>query len=246
MSQTITGHYNKQKEKIKKDFGRTISLISGSLDKRFGSEFSRKLQEEVLGEYEQLILKIPYTRGFLSRIFNRFILITAQELAAYKALRRYDIKNEEIWELCYEALCLRLEAINLWKRRLISLFWQSIFRNMLKMRARRNKKEWLAGFELEYILGQGDDFDFGINYTNCGSYEFMKKHGGEEFAPYVCMSDIALNEAFNWGLIRTQTLADGCDYCDFRFKKDARTQITSKLPEVQRAVEKTGDQYKVY
>jgi hypothetical protein len=42
-------------------------------------------------------------------------------------------------------------------------------------------------------------------------------------------------------LIRTQTLADGCDYCDFRFKKGAVTQISSKTPEVQDAIERIRD-----
>ena len=66
----------------------------------------------------------------------------------------------------------------------------------------------------------------------------MKRHGGEEFAPYVCMSDIALSEAMGWGLIRTQTLADGCPHCDFRFKEGMTTQISSKTPEVQEAIER--------
>ena len=66
----------------------------------------------------------------------------------------------------------------------------------------------------------------------------MVEHGGEGFAPYVCMSDIALSEAIGWGLIRTQTLADGCPYCDFRFKKEAETQISSKTPEVQETIDR--------
>ena len=60
------------------------------------------------------------------------------------------------------------------------------------------------------------------------------EHGGEEFAPYICLSDIALSDALGWGLLRTQTLADGCSHCDFRF-----TQISSKTPEVQAAIENT-------
>jgi len=52
------------------------------------------------------------------------------------------------------------------------------------------------------------------------------------------MSDLALSDAFGWGLTRTQTLADGCDYCDFRFQKGASTQITSKTPNVQETIEK--------
>jgi len=66
----------------------------------------------------------------------------------------------------------------------------------------------------------------------------VKKHAGEEFAPYICMSDIALSEAMGWGLIRTQTLADGCSHCDFRFKKGAATKISSKTPEVQESIER--------
>ncbi|MFV9646932.1 MAG: L-2-amino-thiazoline-4-carboxylic acid hydrolase [Desulfobacterales bacterium] len=65
-----------------------------------------------------------------------------------------------------------------------------------------------------------------------------KKRGRGVFAPYVCMSDIVLSEAMGWGLIRTQTLADGCPHCDFRFKKGAATQISSKTPEVQESIER--------
>jgi hypothetical protein len=69
----------------------------------------------------------------------------------------------------------------------------------------------------------------------------MMKHGGEEFAPYICMSDIALSDAMGWGLIRTQTLADGCDNCNFRFKEGTATQITSKTPEVQVTIDRIRD-----
>ncbi|NIO39248.1 MAG: hypothetical protein GTO41_03020, partial [Burkholderiales bacterium] len=82
------------------------------------------------------------------------------------------------------------------------------------------------------------DFDFGVNYLKCGNYQFAIKHGGEAFAPYICMSDVALSEGMGWGLRRTQTLADGCNHCDFRFRKGAPTQITSKTPEVQKLIEK--------
>ena len=42
----------------------------------------------------------------------------------------------------------------------------------------------------------------------------------------------------DWGLIRTETLADGCARCDFRFKKGGQTQISSKTPEVQATIER--------
>ena len=109
---------------------------------------------------------------------------------------------------------------------------------ILARRARKNQKARFGDFEIEYVIGDGDEFDFGVNYVQCGNYKFVKEHGGEDFAPYVCMSDIALSDAMGWGLIRTQTLADGCLYCDFRFKASALTRISSKTSEVQEAIER--------
>lgn len=105
-------------------------------------------------------------------------------------------------------------------------------------RVRQKQKARFGDFEIEYLIGEGDDFDFGVNYLQCGNYEFVKRHGGEEFAPYICMSDIALGQAMGWGLSRTQTLADGCPHCDFRFKDGATTHISSKTPRVQETIER--------
>ena len=113
-----------------------------------------------------------------------------------------------------------------------------LMRTIIARRARQQKKVHFGDFEVEYLIGGGDEIDFGVNYLQCGNYTFVKRHGGEEFAPYICMSDIVLSESMGWGLIRTQTLADGCTQCDFRLKKGAATQITSKTPEAQEAIER--------
>ena len=82
-----------------------------------------------------------------------------------------------------------------------------------------------------------NEYDFGVNYLRCGNIKFVKKHGGEELAPCICLSDIALSDAMSWGLKRTQTLADGCQYCDFRFRKGAETEISSKTKEIQEIID---------
>jgi len=52
------------------------------------------------------------------------------------------------------------------------------------------------------------------------------------------MSHIALGQAMGWGIRRTQTLADGCPHCDFRFKDGAKTRISSKTTQVQETIER--------
>lgn len=234
------GHYIDHKEELLKDFNLTIALMEDSLVSRFGMQFASSLRAEVCQEYEKLIPEIPYIQGIRGRSVNSFLLITAQELAVYKAMKKHGKPAEEAWELCHEAIRLRLSEMPKWKRWLLKVFMFSpIAMTVVKRRAKKQEKDRLGDFEVEYLIGEGSDFDFGVNYIQCGNLNFARKHGGEEFAPYICMSDIALSDALGWGLTRTQTLADGCHHCDFRFKKGGVTQISSKTPAVQKAIEKT-------
>ena len=186
-------------------------------------------------EYDLLIPEIP--RIPRARMLNTFLLITAQELATYKGLKRFDIPVEEIWQLCHKAIRIRTNAIPKWKRWFLKqAMFSKLVKRMLARRAALGLTARLGDFEIEYLASDQQDFDLGVNYRGCGNYSLVMKHGGAEFAPYVCMSDIALSEAFGWGLVRTQTLADGCDHCDFRMTKGGPTRITSKTPAVQQLV----------
>lgn len=239
MSDQIIGYYVKRIKALLNEFDLTSALMEDSLVKRYGKEFASKLKKEIRQEYEKLIPEIPFIQGFRARPLNFFLISTAQGLALYKGMKKHDKPVGEVWEVCHEALRLRSAAIPRWKRWLLKHFmFSSLVKKIMQRRARKQEKGHFGDFEIEYLIGKGEDYDFGVNYLRCGNLNFVKKHGGEEFAPYACMSDIALSDALGWGLIRTQTLADGCHHCDFRFKKGAATQISSKTPEVQETIER--------
>ena len=239
MTEEIKGYYTEKKEALLKAFEQTGTLLSKPLATRYGAGFAETLQGEMIQEYEKLIPEIPYIKGDMrTRMLNYFLLITAQELAVYKALKKHGKSPAEVFELCDEMLRLKLAAIPGWKRSLTgAVMLSGLVTRIINRRARKKEINYFGKFTVEYVGGQKQTFDYGINYHSCSNYEFLKEQDAEEFAPYVCMSDLALSDAFNWGLIRTQTLADGCDYCDFRFQKGAPTQITSRTPEVQEAIE---------
>ncbi len=243
MPNQIRGYYNSRQEKLLKDFDRTSALMKDSLVKRYGEEFANILQKDVRQEYEKLIPEIPYIKGLQAKVLNSLFLITAQELATYKAMKKQGQPATEAWELCHQALRLRVAQIPRWKRWLLRhLIFSSLMKKIMTIRAKQQQKFSFGDFEIEYLMGEGDDFDLGLNCLQCGNHSFVMKHGEEEFAPFICMSDIVLSDALGWGLSRTQTLADGCHYCDFRFKKGAKTQISSKTPEVQAVIERIRDQ----
>jgi hypothetical protein len=242
MTDQVLGYYNSRKQNLLKDFDETAAMVRVPVVARYGETFANTLHSEIRREYEMLIPDIPYIKGPRGRALNTFLLITAQELAAWKAMKGQGKSTGEAWELCHQAIRARAGRIPRWKRWLSRRFmFSKLVRRIFARREKQGQTLRLGDFEVQYLLGDGEDFDLGVNYLQCGNHRFAMEHGGEEFAPYVCMSDIALSDAMGWGLIRTQTLADGCDRCDFRFKNGARTRISSKTPAVQEAIERIRD-----
>ena len=87
------------------------------------------------------------------------------------------------------------------------------------------EREYPGGYVLAYVEGDGQDFDYGIDYIECASCTFLSAQGAPELAPYVCAVDKVASEMLGWGLRRTMTLAQGDERCDFRFKKGAETSV---------------------
>jgi hypothetical protein len=238
-SQQLVGYYTVRKTRLLKDLDHTLALMNDTLVDQYGEEVARQMQESVRFEFDVIIPEIPFIPGLRARMLNTFLLVTAQELAAYKALSKLGLSAEEVWQLCHKALRLKTEAIPKWKRWILRKFmFSKLVKMIMARRAKRHQVDRFGDFEIEYLSSEGESFDLGINYRRCGNHRFAVDHGGKEFAPYICMSDIALSDAMGWGLTRTQTLADGCDHCDFRMKEGAITRITSQTPDVQKAIER--------
>ena len=232
-------YYPPKKSKLLKDFDKTADLMKDYLVKRYGEELADRLYSETRQEYEKIIPEIPHIEGPRARALNLFLLIVAQELAVYRIMKKHGKSLGEAWEICHEAIKLRMEKFSKNKRWLLKkLMYSNFLMKRVKRRAEKGEQLKFGDFEVKYLIGDGKEFDWGVDYVACGHYTFLKAQGAEEFAPYVCLSDIALGDALGWGLIRTQTIADGCESCDFRFKEGSETRISSKTPEVQATIEK--------
>ncbi len=86
--------------------------------------------------------------------------------------------------------------------------------------ARSHQNEFSEDFVYDFVEpGQGDDFEFGINYKACGFCKFAARHGDQEILPNLCGLDFDAYAARGIHLVRTQTLAGGASHCDFRFSR---------------------------
>jgi len=71
----------------------------------------------------------------------------------------------------------------------------------------------------EFIPGDGETFDVGFDYTECGIVKFLESQNASELTPYLCNADYSALEAIGLSLERTKTIATGCSRCNFRISK---------------------------
>ena len=82
----------------------------------------------------------------------------------------------------------------------------------------------------EVVEGDGRDFVFGVDYTECGVVKYLAREGAPELAPYLCWIDYPQFAAMHLRLDRTETLAQGGQRCDFRIEPRAARAGRAGVP----------------
>lgn len=79
---------------------------------------------------------------------------------------------------------------------------------------RKYENDWVVSF-----IEGNEDFVFGFDYYECGVCKLCRDEGCFELAKYMCRLDFLMVGLMGIRLERTKTLAEGGDFCDFRFKR---------------------------
>jgi hypothetical protein len=57
---------------------------------------------------------------------------------------------------------------------------------------------------LTYIWGDGKEFDYGYDITECGICKFLHDQHADELVPFLCLVDFPLSKAFGRGLFQNK------------------------------------------
>jgi hypothetical protein len=220
-------NYVSRKSRLLKDFDKYISRVKQMLISRFGEEQGNALIRESHYEYEALIPQIPYIGN--KNPFLIFLLPASRNLAIYRVLQRQGRTIEDAGQLIYEMSEAKWKAIPRLIRRMIEYFWFSRWSLVLakKWAIESQKREYPGSFVMTYVEGNGRDFDYGVDYSECAICKFLSAQNALELVPYMCATDKIGSELLGWGLSRTMTIAKGDEKCDFRYKKGGTTDILS-------------------
>lgn len=222
-------YFISRKSKLLKDFDNLLKTVRSVFVLQYGEKLTETIVSETRQEYSKLIPEIPYVGQ--NRILVQFITATTQSLAIYRVLNSHGKTVEEAGKLYYLICEAVLNSYPRIVHRLIgNLSFSKIYLAALKNVALESQKRlYPGGYVFSFVDGDGREFDYGVDYSECGACKFLSKQGAAEFAPYICTADIIYSELFGWGLTRTKTIAEGFEKCDFRFKKGGKTRVASHV-----------------
>ena len=192
---------------------------------RFGTGRTKSLMKDIRQEYEALGPVMPYIGGE-ENMFTEWLTYGVYYLAVYRVLKAQGHGVEEAGKVIFDTFQVMADYPK-WLLHVVgSLKYNEKYISQLKNAAaktqeRRYPGDWVATF----VESNGAGFDYGIDITECGICKFYRSQGADELAPYLCLSDYVVSDAFDRGLVRYKTLAEGAEVCDFRFKKGRETFV---------------------
>jgi len=218
-------NYLHRRNQFMRSFDRLLARVKPSVSSWLGEEQAEKFMRESRQEYEALIPRIPFIgNSFVTLSFYKPV---TRYLAVYRALQKQGRTVEEAGRLIYRMGTEEALAIPPLGRRVMEVLWFSRWlRKLVKKRAIKSQQRiYPANFVMNYVEGDGQEFDYGVDYIECANCKFLQAENAFEIAPYVCATDKPISELMGWGLYRTTTIADGSPICRFRFKKGGKTQV---------------------
>jgi hypothetical protein len=218
-------YYLSSKQKLLRTYDWVDKWVIKPLANQYGKELSMVVAEKAHKEYEALIPQTPFIGGAQNH-WTADLIESVQLLAIFRAMHAFGKPSSEIADVIYEGMQIRLEQYpHFLLRWLGRLQFSRLFVNRLMRLANETQKRiYQSNFVAEIVIGDGNEFDWGIDFCECAIYKFYKAQNALELLPYVCKLDYLTSKAFGLGLVRTKTLAEGDDRCNPRLKRGRETK----------------------
>ncbi len=219
-------YYFPRKSEFFAQFEEFNEIIKKLISQKYGKEFADRVAYEIKNEFKSIYEQIPYIGGDGNPL-TLDLVASAMDLAVYLVLKNHGKKLDDTGKIVYKAS----EELFKIHPEPADLATNPKYIPYMKMGAdksleRKYSEDWVYSF-----IHGNNDFDFGIDFTECGIKKLFHKFDADEFTPYLCAMDRIMSKTANAGLHRTETLAEGGNKCNFRYKKGRRTKVLNTVIE---------------
>jgi hypothetical protein len=162
--------------------------------------------------------------------FTRSLVESARCLALYQAMRAAGYKTREVGFVLFKAILWRGGEPQTPASTVELLSPEALMERRRQGAERSQRRQYPEDYLYTFVPGDGQEFDYGYDFSECATLKFYRTQGASEFTPYYCALDFAYSRLYGLGLSRTQTLSEGGVKCDHRFKRGRPTELPPLRP----------------
>jgi hypothetical protein len=181
---------------------------------RYGDDFTETILRKAREQLEALIPEIPYIGGDENPM-TRHLVRSTLSLALYQAMKARGKPARETGKIVYDAVVEYVKELSVSPARPLSL---EAIRAKKEQAQRSQERRYPGDWVWEFIEGEGEEFDYGYDFIECGTQKLYHAQDADAFLPFYCFLDFVSTRTSGQILMRTMTLATGDEKCDFRFK----------------------------
>jgi hypothetical protein len=188
------------------------------LVKRYGKSEGQALMAKILQEFQALFALLPDLGPKEENRWATNMPPAALALATYRVLVPEYANLEEVGQILYKTVQGEMSGV----ASLIMRVTYNEKANIEKLKllaARSQRRQYPKDWVMTFIEGTRQDFNYGVDVTECAIQKYLAAQGAPELTRYLCLTDYVSSEAVGRGLVRYKTLAEGCAVCDFRYKE---------------------------
>jgi hypothetical protein len=226
--ETMDNYYLIHEKRIMREIKMAIPHFRRFGVDAYGTQLAGSVVDDTLKRFAALLPQIPYIGGDANRLTENLYLSAAM-LAFYQALKVHGKPVEEISRIIYLGTVsfyssFPIKAMLWWEGR--NIFSHRRLEKLQQKAVVSQARQYPGNWVYNYVPGNGKSFLFGVDYIDCGIVKYLNDQGAAELAPYLCWLDYPMCASMQVGLVRTITLAQGGNKCDFRFCRwQAGTEI---------------------
>lgn len=182
------------------------------MKEKMASKERRKMWKKIKKEYKEIVARAPF-------IGKKNVLNGAYMMAAYFiALNR---SNQFTAEENYQFFANGLKENEMF-RKFCGTAQQYLDESRMPKRREWDEETHKRKYPNDWVvtvLEKTDEYELGYDYEECGVCKLCTQENAFELAHYLCRMDFIQADIMGMKLVRTKTIADGGDICDFRYSR---------------------------
>jgi hypothetical protein len=215
-----SGYYLVRRREISEAFLGVAEGASQFWASEFGQEQACAMVREAVATFDGLLPHLPDVGGDRNWLAH-LLPVAAWYVALYSPMKARGKTAEDVGRLVYDLNEMKLQCAQKEEalRQGEEMFTRESLERMRAWASWTQERELPANWVAEFVPGDGQDFDFGYDYSECAILKYLTGQGVAELAPYICVCDFQDSAAKGSGLRRTRSLTYGDSLCDFRYKR---------------------------